>query len=732
MKLLAPFALIVIVLAVVVWLDDTPTDADLVFVNQNEVFTLDPQRMSYVQDLRLAHLLYEGLVRWDNFDFSIVPAVASEKPEVSDDGLTYTFRLRPDARWSNGQPVTAHDFIYSWMRAILPDTAADYSNLFFSIDGAEAFFQWRAQQTRGLVADPWDHDGPFDDDAIKSAAALFSRLRAIATARPDTLPSAIADRLSAAATPDHVLDELDRLDSTVRARAGGDLEAELAEADACRAWVGLLELVRDEETMWMWKQAERRFVETVGLRADGDLVLEVRLRQPTLYFLDLLCFGVFFPVHRPTVEGWPDAAVPAGGWHLGDAPPFADRRWVRLLPDTGKFEQKHGWARPDYHVGNGTHRLRQWRYKRDLRLERSETFHTPEQIRTDSILILTIEDTNTAVLAFESGRVDWLADVSAEYESDMIAELKTYQARFADRIAAGEANGLTMDEILASLPPPNRGERRNIRAFPTFGTEFYSYNCRPKLVNGETNPFADPLVRRAFSAAINKRTIVDQATRLHEPVATTLIPPGSIDGYPSPRGLRYDPDRGRRLLAKAGWEDTDGDGLVDDGTHAFPVVDLLYTTNVPRYKWISLNLKSQWERELGVSVELRPAETKFYREDLKRGRFMIARGRWYGDYGDPTTFLDLCRSTDGNNDRKYASEVVDNLLDEAARMRDPDERMRKLAEVEEILFGEDGDHPMIVLCQLMQVYMYEPGRVRGLSTHPRLTQFLWQIQVRDP
>ena len=38
---------------------------------------------------------------------------------------------------------------------------------------------------------------------------------------------------------------------------------------------------------------------------------------------------------------------------------------------------------------------------------------------------------------------------------------------------------------------------------------------------------------------------------------------------------------------------------------------------------------------------------------------------------------------------------------------------------------------MLVLCQLVQVYMYEPGRLSGLSRHPRLTQFLWQIEVRD-
>ena len=52
--------------------------------------------------------------------------------EISDDGLTYTFEIRDDAPWSNGDPVKSYDFIYAWQRALLPDTAADYSNLFFA------------------------------------------------------------------------------------------------------------------------------------------------------------------------------------------------------------------------------------------------------------------------------------------------------------------------------------------------------------------------------------------------------------------------------------------------------------------------------------------------------------------------------------------------------------------------------------------------------------------------
>ena len=88
--------------------------ADLVVAQVSDCFTLDPQRMSYMQDLRMARSLYEGLVRNNNQTSAIEPAVA-ESWETSDDGLTWTFHLRDDARWSNGDPVTADDFVYRYI-----------------------------------------------------------------------------------------------------------------------------------------------------------------------------------------------------------------------------------------------------------------------------------------------------------------------------------------------------------------------------------------------------------------------------------------------------------------------------------------------------------------------------------------------------------------------------------------------------------------------------------------
>ncbi len=67
----------------------------------------------------------EGLYSLDK-DGNIIPAIALSD-EASDDGLTYTFKLREDAKWSNGEPVTANDFVYSWRRLVDPNTASEYN-----------------------------------------------------------------------------------------------------------------------------------------------------------------------------------------------------------------------------------------------------------------------------------------------------------------------------------------------------------------------------------------------------------------------------------------------------------------------------------------------------------------------------------------------------------------------------------------------------------------------------
>ncbi|WP_416349801.1 ABC transporter substrate-binding protein [Mammaliicoccus lentus] len=71
-----------------------------------------------------------------NKDDEPEPGVAKGDPEKSDDGKTWTIKLRDDAKWSNGDAVTAHDFVYAWQRTVDPDTAAEYAYMFENIENA--------------------------------------------------------------------------------------------------------------------------------------------------------------------------------------------------------------------------------------------------------------------------------------------------------------------------------------------------------------------------------------------------------------------------------------------------------------------------------------------------------------------------------------------------------------------------------------------------------------------
>ncbi|WP_225889848.1 peptide ABC transporter substrate-binding protein [Indioceanicola profundi] len=104
--------------------------------NQAEPTSLDPHKGTDVQSARIGYDLFEGLLTYGS-DGTVVPGAAASW-EVSEDGLTYTFKLRPDGKWSDGSPVTAHDFVFAWKRLVDPNTASDYAYFLWPIKNAEA------------------------------------------------------------------------------------------------------------------------------------------------------------------------------------------------------------------------------------------------------------------------------------------------------------------------------------------------------------------------------------------------------------------------------------------------------------------------------------------------------------------------------------------------------------------------------------------------------------------
>ncbi|KQT61469.1 ABC transporter substrate-binding protein [Methylobacterium sp. Leaf456] len=119
--------------------------------NDADPETLDPHKTSTVAEAHILRDLYEGLLTYDNYG-TIIPG-ASERWSISDDRLTYRFTLRPDGRWSNGDPVTADDFLFGLRRILDPKTGAKYAEVLFPIRGAAAVNAGQAPpETLGVAA----------------------------------------------------------------------------------------------------------------------------------------------------------------------------------------------------------------------------------------------------------------------------------------------------------------------------------------------------------------------------------------------------------------------------------------------------------------------------------------------------------------------------------------------------------------------------------------------------
>ncbi len=130
---------------------ETPVEAGLrtgtlLVTNSAEPQSLDPHLLSAATEVDLAVAFFEGLCVLDEHTSQPLPAVA-ERWEADASGLVYTFHLRPNARWSNGDPLTAQDFVVSWRRILAPSLAAENAYLLHVLKNAAAL-------NRGDLTDP--------------------------------------------------------------------------------------------------------------------------------------------------------------------------------------------------------------------------------------------------------------------------------------------------------------------------------------------------------------------------------------------------------------------------------------------------------------------------------------------------------------------------------------------------------------------------------------------------
>ena len=129
---------------------ETATDGEGVTLNIRlgmEPTSMNTLNSTYSNEFSLINHMYDKLYMLDEND---VPQLsAAETVDISDDQLVYTFHLREDGMWSNGDPVTAGDFAFAWQQALNPAVAADYAYFLYFIKNAEAYYNYQ-----GYAADP--------------------------------------------------------------------------------------------------------------------------------------------------------------------------------------------------------------------------------------------------------------------------------------------------------------------------------------------------------------------------------------------------------------------------------------------------------------------------------------------------------------------------------------------------------------------------------------------------
>src|SRR5690606_18248988 len=126
-----------------------------------------------------------------------------------------------------------------------------------------------------------------------------------------------------------------------------------------------------------------------------------------------------------------------------------------------------------------------------MRLEANPLHRSFSTLAIHSISIPTVDDANAVVLAYRAGAAEWATDVAALYRGDMfdqkLAFIREHQAEYD----ALKAQGLDEIEIARRLPDD---PRNHLHVLPVFGTQFYNFNCSPRLADGRPNPLADKRV----------------------------------------------------------------------------------------------------------------------------------------------------------------------------------------------------------------------------------------------
>jgi len=344
----------------------------LIMGNGSEPESLDPHLATGVPEGRIISALFEGLIGENPDDLSPIPTALAKSWEISHDGLIYTFKIRENATWNNPErdPVTAHDFVYSYHRILHPDLAAKNSYMLYPLNNSEVY----NKNLRGTILFHLAKDSPLSWDAIKSVAFKGNKTIKVPEAVDKSDPSSISDEDFKALCLNLGLNSMSK-----------ELLEHIQKSPARYPWpeniapevqTTIINRLLDFSGKDLWDQAN------VGVVALDDHTLQLTLRGPTPYLLGVLQHMSWYPVHPPTIE------------KFGGMTNIASK-WTRL----GNL------------VGNGAFTLSQWRLNARIEIKKSSSYWNADNVKLNGIRYLPIDNVESEQRAFRREAVHLTATV---------------------------------------------------------------------------------------------------------------------------------------------------------------------------------------------------------------------------------------------------------------------------------------------------------------------------------
>lgn len=328
---------------------EPPHDNIFRYVSGDEPESLDPQLSSGQPEGRIFLAMYEGLVEYDAKTMDPVPAIA-ESWDENNDASEFVFHLRHNARWSNGDPISAKDFVYTFRRGVSPELLSRSASNGFYIRQAENYNQGAV-----FVRDPKTNEFLLEKDFVPLSGVVPLSQTPITNGVQEYKPSA-AEANADKETAFHQL-----MHSPERLALPGDEKARnamLAKNAKLQAAVAGKELVPVK-------------AEDIGVEAVDDYTLRISLKQSTPFFVGLLA-----------------------------------NQFFRLVPQKAVAAYGREWTNPAHIVTNGPFKVKSWSPYNELALEKDPMYWDAANVRLEGIRFFPMSDQPTMMNLYRVGEVD--------------------------------------------------------------------------------------------------------------------------------------------------------------------------------------------------------------------------------------------------------------------------------------------------------------------------------------